>query len=159
MIQYDRYRTSKYHCQKLGIKNIQLKSQEGTDDYKECVKKFPDLKVVGYNKRHCELINKIDDESSLYSTGMASILFATYFNPKNIYIIGVDFYNRNVKPYFAREEHDLPKKKGAEIYNGFREGMIKTFYHLCDAFPNINFHLYTTFRKIRSNNNINVIYV
>ena len=158
IMQHERYRTSEYYCRKLGIKNVQVALQEGTEHYKKCVEKFRDLRVVGYNKRHSELMKNIKGEMDIHSTGILAIFFAIYFNPKNIYIIGVDFYNRNVKPYFRREEHDLPKKKGNEV-SSFRAKMISNLSSICRVCPDINFHLYTTFRGIKSNNNLNVIYV
>lgn len=158
IMQHNRYRTSTDYCKRLGIKNIQVALQEGTDHYKKCVEKFKDLKVVGYNKRHSELMKKIKYKMDINSTGLIAIFFAAYFNPNNIYIIGLDFYNRNVKPYFRREEHDLPKKKGKEI-TSFRSKMIESLSCMCRISPNISFHLYTTFRGIKSSNNLNVIYV
>lgn len=164
-MQQFRYRTSEQNCKKFNIKNIQVSSQEGTIDHRKCIKKLSDLKVIGFAKKHYEIVDRINKNNrikvgSIFSTGMSGVISALYFNPKDIYIIGLDFYDKSVKPYFVREDMDDPYVERIDFsIKGLRKGMIEGIYSICGAFPNINLHLYTTYGGIKSKNNLNVIYV
>ena len=97
---------------------------------------------------------------SIFSTGMAAIVSALYFNPRDIHIIGMDFYNKNVKPYFVKEDMDIPYIGQIErSIKGLRGGMIESINSICDNFRNTNLHLYTTYRGIKSRDNLCVRYV
>jgi hypothetical protein len=165
IMQQSRYRTLKQNCDKFNIKNLQVRYQNGTKYHKKCILEFPNLRVVGFTKEHYNIvadINKNNGESnhSIFSTGMSAIISALYFNPKDIHIIGVDFYDRSVKPYFVREDRDIPStKRIIDSINGLRPGMLKSISNICDLFPHINLHLYTTYRGIRSRKNLYVRYV
>ena len=148
-----RYRTSIKNCKRLNIKNIQVKFEQGSDDYRDCVKRFSDLKVSGCNKKHSKIAGKINKEYGILSTGIAGIFYSLYFNPVNIYIIGIDFYNENRDLYFIREEHD---KKTPKNIRGI---MVKNLNGIVRNFPETNFHLYTTYEDIKSYGNLDVIYV
>jgi len=91
---------------------------------------------------------------------MAGIVSALYFNPRDLYVIGLDFYNRNVKPYFVREEMDMSSVERVCVsIEGLRQGMIEGIYNICELFPETTLHIYTTYEGIRSQNNLKVVYV
>jgi len=165
IMQQQRYRTSKENCKKFDIKNIQVRYQEATRPHRKCISSFPDLRVVGFTKKHYEIVASINKalsrhERSIFSTGLSGIISALYFDPKDIYVIGLDFYNRSVKPYFVKEDKDVAHAE--HIYNsikGLRAGMLESIKIICDLFPNINMHVYTTYDGIKSRNNLHVTYV
>ncbi len=166
VMQQFRYRTSEQNCKKFNINNLQVQAQEGTNAHKRCIDKFPDLKVSGYVKKHYEIIadinemNGYSEDRNIYSTGISGIISALYFSPKDIYVIGMDFYNKRVKPYFIKEDMDVfHVGRINKSIKGLREGMLKSIRSICDLFPDINVHLYTTYEGIRSRNNLNVRYV
>jgi len=162
IMQDNRYRTTEERCQKFNINNIQVKYQNGTKDYKKCISKFSDLKVSGFTKKHYDIVSKInsDEKLNIFSTGMSGIISAACFNPKNIYIIGLDFYNKNVKPYYVKESKDIPGIAQIEkSIKGLRAGMIESINSICNNFQNTEFYLYTTYKMIKSKENLHVIYV
>lgn len=165
IMQQSRYRTSEQNCKKFGIKNLQVRCQEGTKCHRDNIIKFPDLRVSGFTKRHYEIVamlndGKSNDDRSIFSTGLSAIISALYFNPKNIYVIGMDFYNKSVKPYFVKEDQDIAHVGQIDIsIKGLRAGMLESINSMCDLFPDTNLHLYTSYRGIRSKNNLNVRYV
>ena len=161
-MQPNRYRTTEDNCLKFNINNIQISSQRGTKKHKKYIPRFPDLKVSGFTKKHYQIVKKIstDEDHSIYSTGMSGIVSALYFNPKKIYIIGLDFYNKDVKPYYIKEDKDVSYvghiNKSAK---GLREGMIKSIYNVCNNFQDIDIYMYTTYRGIKSRKNLHIKYV
>lgn len=165
IMQVGRYRTSIENCEKFNIKNIQIKDQYGTPEHKKWIENFPDLKVVGFNKRHYEIVSMINEKSqgngrSIFSTGISGVLAALYYNPKDIYIIGMDFYNRDVKPYFKKESMDSPLDgRIVKSIEGLRSGMIESIKSAAELFPETNFHIYTTYEGISTIGNIHVVYV
>lgn len=165
IMQQYRYRTSEQNCKKFGIKNLQVRCQNGTKNHRDSISKFPDLKVVGYVRKHYEIIaninkNKKVNDRSIFSTGMSGVISALYFNPKDIYIIGLDFYDKSVKPYFVKEDMDVANVDRINFsIEGLRAGMLESINSICNLFPDINLHLYTTYRGVRSRNNLNVRYV
>lgn len=165
LMQYDRYRTTEENCQKFNINNMQIERQVGTDKYEEYISKFTDLKVVGFTKKHYDIVRKINkgifnEDLNFFSTGILGIISALYFNPKNIYIIGLDFYNKNVKPYFVKEDKDISNIGQIEdSIKYLRTGMIKNINSICNNFRDIDLYLYTTYRGIKSKDNLHVIYV
>jgi len=165
LMQQFRYRTSEQNCRRFGIKNMQVRFQEGTEDHRRCIEKFPDLKVVGYVKKHYEITSMVNRgrenrDRSIYSTGLSGIISALYFNPKDIYVIGMDFYDRTVKPYFVREDMDIPHAEQISIsIKGLRDGMLESIRNICDLFPDTNLHLFTTYRGIMPQKNLHIRYV
>ncbi len=165
IMQHNRYRTTKENCCEFDIHNIQVRCQGGTKRYRKCMSKFPDLKVSGFTKKHYEIVNKINNKNSdinhsIFSTGIGGIVSALYFDPKEIHIIGLDFYNKNVKPYFIREDKDLSNARRIEqSIRGLRKGMIESINSICNNFRNINLYLYTTYRGVKSKDNLCVRYV
>ena len=165
IMQQLRYRTSKQNCERFGIKNLQIRCQEGTKEHGDNIAKFPDLKVVGFTKKHYEIVamineNMVNDNRSIFSTGLSAIISALYFNPRDIYVIGMDFYDKTVKPYFVREMMDVAHVERINIsIKGLRAGMLESINNICDLFPDINLHLYTTYRGVKSRNNLDVRYV
>lgn len=160
IMQNGRYRTPIDMCEKYNIKDIQVGFQSNTDDYKKCKKLYPDLNVYGLGKDHYETINKVCKDREIYTTGMASILYSLYFNPKRIYITGIDFYDRLVKPYFVKEDHDLLYENSMkESVKKIRKNMIEMLEKIRGCFLNTEFYLYTTYEGIKSVDNLFVKYV
>ncbi|GAG76792.1 unnamed protein product, partial [marine sediment metagenome] len=159
-MQQDRYRTPEALCREFGIKNFQTKFQNGTPQHKRCQKQYPNLKVVGFDRSHYEIVEKIGDNNVISTTGVAAIIPAICVKPKNIYIIGIDFYNMNVKSYFVREDHDVTQEyRRNKLGQAFRYKMMGSINRACDNFPEINFYMYTTCRMIKSRKNFHVVYV
>jgi len=165
IMQQSRYRTSEQNCKKFGIKNLQVRCQEGTDEHRDNIVKFPDLRVSGFTKRHYEIVailndGKSSDNRSIFSSGLSAIISALYFNPKDIHVIGMDFYDKTVKPYFVKEKMDISHVGQINIsIKGLRAGMLESINSICDLFPDTNLYLYTTYRGVRSKNNLKVRYV
>lgn len=161
-----RYRTSAENCKKYNIKNVQVQYQYKTDDYLKCIEFYKDLNVVGYGRRHYDLIyNIIGENRGIPSTGMGAILNALYFNPKRIYICGIDFYDNstnNKGVYFVKEDHDtnaMVEDTGAALgRKNFRLNMIKAINKIARIYDT-KIIMYTTFRGIVSKKNLEVIYV
>ncbi len=158
IVQEGRYRTYIENCKKYNIQNIQVRFLEGTENFKRCVREFSDLKVTGCNQEHSEIAGRIDKEHKIFSTGITGIFYALYFNPKNIYIIGIDFYNKNADKYFIKEIHDSDASLETSRRR-WKNDMIRNLKKMVFLYPETNFYLYTTYRGIESSNNLNVIYV
>lgn len=169
-IQPKRYRTSEALCKEFNIKNIQISHQYGTPKYNEIKEHYFDLKVVGYSGDQAKIAQKIfkkekdgkkDNivEYKINSTGIAAVFQAAYFDPKEVFIAGIDFYNTNFSKYLMDEEHDDPTDSVVNSAMNLRQGMIEDFYSICDFYPNIIFNIYTTFRELESKKNVNIYYV
>ena len=162
-MQNDRYRTSVDNCKKYNIMNIQVPYQNGTKEYRDCIEKFSDLKVVGIEKEHYDILKRMNggsDCKAIPVTGIFPLLSALYYNPRNIYIIGMDFYNRSVKPYYVREEMDVvdyPRIYGSSVI--FRKMMIDVLINVCESFVDTNIYLYTTYKGVKNHRNLHVFYV
>jgi hypothetical protein len=157
-----RYRTSRDRCEKYNIHNIQVPFYEYTKEFKELFDSdfFSDLHVVGRTRDHYEFGKKTYHESQIFSTGMAGIFHAAFFSPKKIYILGIDFYNRQESAYFAAEDHD--DTDDSNMYSSvkrWRWGMIKNLRTICSVCKNTEFIMYTTFNRLKSKNNLKVYHV
>ena len=160
VMQQNRYMTPESVCREFNINNLQVRFQNGSREHKECQEKYPYVKVVGFSKKHYDITGKIGEENKIFSTGMSPLISALYFSPKEIHIIGIDFYNKNVKPYFVREDHDIAHIGQIEkSIKGFRAKMLEGIDKICDNFREIDFYLYTTYRMVRPKRNLHIIYV
>jgi hypothetical protein len=157
-----RYRPSKENCEKYNIQNVQIPFYEHTEKFSEIANSdfFPDLHIVGYTKDHYELGKKTHHESQIFSTGIAGIFHAAYFAPKRIYILGIDFYNRQEPAYLAAEEHD--DTDDSNIYSSvkrWRWGMIRNLRTICRVCKDTEFIMYTTFKRLKSKYNLKVYHI
>ncbi len=84
------------------------------------------------------------------TTGLFAVDLAVAFKPKNVFIIGLDFYKA---PYFVKE------KNQAKVNPGRGDSMLKYFKALCDIEKDIKFHLCTCYDGMKSNDNLKVIRV
>jgi hypothetical protein len=84
--------------------------------------------------------------------GLFSVDLAAAYKPKDIHIIGLDFYQA---PDFVAE------KKHIDTHRNAPRGacMIEYFKLLCKEERDIDFHLYTCCNKIKSQGNLKVIMV
>lgn len=156
-----RYMTKSCYCKKFNIENLQVGLLKKSKDYKICENKYPYLKVTGIEQEHFDILKRVNSPNAVFSTGVFPIICSVYFNPKNIYILGIDFYNENENIYYVHEDMDIngdDEVKEENIFR-FRDGMIKTISNICDEFKNIDFHIYTTYRGIVSKKNLEIIYV
>jgi len=156
----ERYRTTPENCRKYNINNIQTSIRIDSKEFNKIKLIYPDLKVVGYTNEHCVLSDKIFGEKKIFSTGIMAIFHALYFKPKNIYIIGLDFFDEKQDFHSVQEKMDEQDDKA--LFNSalnFREGMIQNLYKMCDLFATINFHLFTTFRGIKNRENLRIKYI
>lgn len=162
IVQTDRYRTPSDKCERFNIKNIQIIHQYGTSNYYNNVNRFPDLKVVGYTEdqviqaKHVFREEKSECKYGIWTTGIAGLFHASYFRPKKIYVMGIDFYNEKENKYFKSENHDAVGDTVEMSAEKMREGMLKNFYSICNFYDNIEYKVYTTFDSIESKDNIEV---
>ena len=84
--------------------------------------------------------------------GLFGVDLAAAYKPKDVYIIGLDFYTT---PDFIIERMHVPQWKNKPK----GEGMIRYFKLLCKEEKDINFHLYTCCKQIKSKDNLKVIRV
>jgi hypothetical protein len=151
LMQPMRYRTSPENCKKYNIRNLQVSIRENTDNFNRAKRGYRDINVVGYTNEHCLLSEKIFTygNKGIYSTGIAAIFHAIYFKPKEIYIIGLDFYDEGCSQYGITEKHDILNEHSQETcIRSMREGMIHNLYSIVSYCENIQFYLYTTFFKL-----------
>lgn len=86
------------------------------------------------------------------TAGIFAVDLAAFFRPKNIHIIGLDFYH---SPYFMKE-----KLRASQKINRKRaDEMISNFKLIAQRDEDIDFHLLTTCKKIESSKNIHVRYI
>jgi len=115
---------------------------------------FP--KPTDFNERNKRFILKRDHrrgERLHHPTiGLFAVDMACAYKPKQVNIIGLDFYCASD---FVEEKRHISTKKN------FCRGpsMIEYFVLLCKEEPDIQFNLYTCCRKIKSNRNLNIIRV
>lgn len=162
IMQNRRYRTSEETCRRLGIRNLQIHLQENTRAFSKAKRRHPDLKVVGHTKQHYEMGRSIFAFGSkkIYSTGIAGVFHALYFKPKELHIIGLDFYDESLSQYAVNEKHDVVSDT-SQVRNlrAFRTGMLANLRAMQRYSPETKFHLYTTFRGVTSYKNFLVHYV
>lgn len=159
IMQAGRYRTPKEKCIEYGIKNLQVHRQENSKAFRKIKEKYPDLKVVGYTKEHYDLGCKIFTYGSkrIGSTGIGGIFNALFFRPKRIFIAGIDFYNQTQVQYAVSEDHDMVDENSLERNaKTFQEVMQANLYQMAEVFPEIDFHLFTTFGKVEDKRNLKV---
>lgn len=168
IVQSNRYCTPIEICRKYNIKNMQVNFHRGSSKHKVIQMSYPDLNVVGYTSDQSselkQIFRKWEDEDNMEkyfvnSTGIAGVFHASYFRPKEVHIIGVDFYNTLYPKYLIGEPHDIPSDTVEKSANNLQEGMVEDFHKIAYFYSNIRFYIYTTFRGISSLKNISVIYV
>jgi hypothetical protein len=108
------------------------------------------LNFLDRNKR---IIAKANRKKITHPTiGMFAVDLAAAYKPNDIYIIGLDFYSA---PDFVKEKKHISTEK-----NSIRESsMIEYFRLLCSEEKDIKFHLYTRCKRIKSENNLEVVHV
>jgi hypothetical protein len=84
--------------------------------------------------------------------GIFGVDLASAYNPKEVHVIGLDFYNA---PYLTNE------KLNANFDKNVRRGpnMIEFFKLLCKEETDIKFYLYTCCKTIKSEGNLKVTHV
>ena len=165
LMQPQRYRTSPENCKKYHIQNIQVSVRGNTDNFNRIKGLYRDINVVGYINEHCLLSEKIFTygHKGIYSTGISAVFHAIYFQPKEIDIIGMDFYDEKNPQYGVSEIHDIFNDHSQEIcIKNMREGMIHNFYSMIEYCENIQFYLFTTFKGLENTQkykNLHIFYV
>ncbi len=162
IVQTGRYRTPPDKCKRYNIKNVQIIHQYGTSNYYESVKRFLDIKVVGYTEHQVLEAKEIFKEDmeckyGIWTTGIAGLFHASYFRPKKLYVMGIDFYNEDKDKYSIPEDHDILDDTVEISAERMRDGMLKNFYSICDFYSDVEYIVYTTFPGIKSGKNIKVI--
>lgn len=104
------------------------------------------------NKRFILKRKHTNGKISYPTIGLFSVDLACLYKPKDIHIIGLDFYCANV---FVKEDINRSWRKNKSR----SDGMIEYFKLLCKEEKDINFHLYTCCKRIKSNGNLRVIRV
>jgi len=152
-------------CSKYKIRDMQTThsphlSSRKELKYRKAVNAYNDiLKVhtmpLNMKDRNNRIIHKrkLGDGKLSYPTlGLFSVDLASAYQPKEVHVIGLDFY---CAPYFAKE-----KANGKNSTNVKRSPtMLEFFKLLCAEDRGITYHLYTCCDKIKSDGNLIVIRV
>jgi len=160
ILQVGRYRTPPDKCRYFKIGNVQTYFPANSRKIMKIRKVIiRDLHVVGYGKEQSELAERVFKDK-IYSTGICAVFNAACFYPKEVHILGLDFYNEDMPKYAVFEEHDQGKEGNFQnSIIGMRRGMIEDLRSICDIFSSVEFFLYTTYRRIISRRNLHVEYV
>lgn len=168
IMQFKRYRTPVEKCYKFNIKNVQVPYHNNSEEFKNVIDYYPDLKVVGYTfdqiseMKRIFLSQETTDNSnsfSIYTTGIIGVFNASYFRPKKVIVIGIDFYNTEFSKYVISEPHDDQQDTTENSASRMRDGMLRDLKLICNFYSDIEYYIYTTFMGLKSERNINVIYV
>jgi len=156
------FKTNPLVCEKYNIIDMQVAmdptlSQRKAHKFKRNRKKNRWLKVhplpSAFKSRNNRFRSKrkVSESPGAYpTTGLFGVDLAASFEPKNIHIIGLDFY---CSSYFARERFQVSASKN----RGRTAEMIEFFKLLCKTEKDINFHLYTCCNTIKSKENLHII--
>ena len=141
-------------CKKNNIKDLQANfgklideplSLEKTSLYKRIKKKNRWAKV--YLAPLGLLERRPVDYPKWCTTGLFALDLACFYQPKKVFIIGLDFYHSN---YYCEERIKAGIKR-----NKKRAGeMLENFYAILKRDSNIEFHIYTKCRIIEPRNNL-----
>jgi len=142
----------KNQYEKLGVKNIQFaftKKHLENKHWKKKIKIAEEYyKSIGFKPSYID--NKYYEKAlKIRNTGMVSILHASeIIKPKNLWIIGLDFYYSNylVKKNFS---HQLGKSKEINLYGSFIE--------IVGEHPKINYYLLSNYKKFLKLPNIKIV--
>lgn len=106
------------------------------------------------DKEVMELSNKYFGVSSKCpNTGILGILFALkVIHPKNIYIIGLDFYNQD---YLYRRAHQTKLVDQKEKMKKIK--IVERFIQIVKDYPEVNFNLVTYYDKLPEMKNLKII--
>lgn len=129
-----------YKFKKICKKNKWLKVHSQPVDFIERNKRFSSKRVLG------------DGKITHPTLGTFGVDLAAAYKPKDVYIIGLDFYSTQdfvIERMHISQMTNKPKMMG----------MIEYLNLLCDEEKDINFHLYTCCDKIKSKNNLEVVRV
>jgi len=85
------------------------------------------------------------------TTGLFTLDLATYFQPKKIYILGLDFY---YSPYISKEK--LQRFDGSKLR---KKKMLTHYKHIVRREKDIHFCVYTKCKKVLNRGNVTVEYV
>ncbi len=78
------------------------------------------------------------------TTGMYAVDLATFWQPKEVWIFGLDFY---AAPYFKKEKVHVGLKKN----KGRKKEMIHNFVKIVERDENISFRIFTKCKEVESN--------
>jgi len=146
-------------AEKLGIKDVQCNfaiikpSLEKL--HRRVIRKNPWAKVhvapIKINDRKIRTTRK-QSRPTWATSGMMAIDLATLFKPKEIWILGLDFYTCK---YFSKERVNVSATKN----KARKKLMLKYFYGILKRDPDIHFTLFTKARRIKKHDNLTVHYV
>jgi hypothetical protein len=89
------------------------------------------------------------------TTGLFALDLAAFWQPKEIIVIGIDFYHSN---YFAVETMMRHMESSIGQNRKQAQKMIDNFYAIVSRDKHIKFTIYTACRKIKSRENLKVVY-
>ena len=92
---------------------------------------------------------------SWITTGLFTIDLAAFWQPKQIIIVGIDFYHSD---YFSLETHQRDMEASISQNRKQSSKMIENFYAIVNRDSHIKFTIYTACRKIKPRSNLKVIY-
>jgi len=135
---------------RLNIKDIQFAfTKKHLNNWKKKIKTVEKhYKSMGFKIEY--IPNKYYEEGlRIRNTGMVSILYTSeIIKPKNLWIIGLDFYYSN---YMVKKNasHHLNKSKEIDLYG--------SFIKIVEEHPKINYHLLSCHKKFPKLSNLNII--
>jgi len=155
----------RWQCSHYNIRDLQSTlspevSERKAYKYKKIQKRYKNiLKIhsmpIGIYERNKRILHKrnLGNGKLSYPTlGLFGVDLASAYKPKEVHIIGLDFY---CSPYLTNE------KLNANFVINVKRGpnMIEYFKLLCKEESEIQFYLYTCCNKIKSEGNLKVINV
>ena len=137
---------------RLNIKNIQFAFTKKHLENKHWKKKIRGIEKyyisIGFKPSY--IPNKYYEEIlRIRNTGVTSILYVSeIIKPKNIWLIGLDFYYSN---YMIKKNssHHLNKSKDIDLYG--------SFIKIVKIHPNIQYHILSSYKKFPKLPNLNII--
>ena len=145
--------------EKMGIKDVQCNFAVTKPSleklHRRAIRKNPWAKVhvapIEINDRKIRTTRK-QSKPTWATTGMMAIDLATLFKPKEIWILGLDFYTCK---YFSKEKLNTSIDRN----RGRKKIMLKYFYGILKRDPDIHFTLFTKAKKIKKHDNLTVNFV
>lgn len=148
--------TNKYTCDKYDIKDIQCNfdgwlDREMSDGRKDLLNKIKHKnKWAVVHPAPPGIRERRGDKIDWVTTGIFCIDLACFLQPKQITIIGLDFYESD---YFVQEKVHVPLKKNKDR----RKEMLKMFRLITERDSDIQFNVYTHSKTLKTTNNIKAI--
>lgn len=149
-------KTDKNMFSKFGIKDIQCNIAPDMNGNLSKAKTKVYKRVVSSNKHATVHLGpkgikerRVREVKTWVTTGLYAIDLAAFFQPKEIWIFGVDFYDSG---YFAKEKINVSIKSNRKR----KKDMLKNLHGIVKRDRKIEFKIFTTSHSIKSGDNLYV---